>query len=159
MGMDVYGKKPAAETGEYFRASVWSWHPVWDYCETIAPHITAKVENAHSNDGDGLNAADSRRLAGILRAEIDSGRTAAYLAMQKSVANAMPDEPCELCNGTGTRTRPIPGDPTWQPEPGKCNGCSNTGKIRPWATHYGTDLDHLTEFASFLADCGGFRIC
>lgn len=28
MGMDVYGRKPSSPAGEYFRASVWAWHPI-----------------------------------------------------------------------------------------------------------------------------------
>ena len=28
MGMDVSGRKPSSEAGEYFRATVWSWHPI-----------------------------------------------------------------------------------------------------------------------------------
>ena len=37
MGMDVYGRAPTSESGEYFRANVWSWHPIWNYCEVLAP--------------------------------------------------------------------------------------------------------------------------
>jgi hypothetical protein len=28
MGMDVYGRKPTAEAGKYFRATIWSWPPI-----------------------------------------------------------------------------------------------------------------------------------
>lgn len=28
MGMDVYGRQPTAKAGKYFRANVWSWHPI-----------------------------------------------------------------------------------------------------------------------------------
>ncbi len=27
MGMDVFGRNPSAEAGEYFRATAWSWAP------------------------------------------------------------------------------------------------------------------------------------
>jgi hypothetical protein len=28
MGMDVVGRNPRTEAGEYFRANVWSWGPI-----------------------------------------------------------------------------------------------------------------------------------
>src|SRR5947209_5860046 len=28
MGMDVFGRKPTSEAGEYFRANVWGWGPI-----------------------------------------------------------------------------------------------------------------------------------
>ena len=31
MGMDVYGKEPKNETGEYFRSNVWWWRRLWDF--------------------------------------------------------------------------------------------------------------------------------
>ena len=40
MGMDVYGRKPKNETGEYFRRNVWGWHPLWEYCCEANPEIT-----------------------------------------------------------------------------------------------------------------------
>jgi hypothetical protein len=39
MGMDVFGKAPTRKVGEYFRSNVWYWHPLWHYCEEIAPDI------------------------------------------------------------------------------------------------------------------------
>ena len=54
MGMDVYGREPENEKGEYFRNNVWWWHPLWMYVEETFPEIAKLVPNAHSNDGDGL---------------------------------------------------------------------------------------------------------
>ena len=28
MGMDVYGRNPSSPVGEYFRATIWAWHPL-----------------------------------------------------------------------------------------------------------------------------------
>lgn len=40
--------------------------------------LTDRCAYWHSNDGAGLDAEDSVRLADILQAEIDAGRTATY---------------------------------------------------------------------------------
>jgi len=52
MGMDVYGIAPIAEVGKYFRNNIWWWHPLWNYVQEVAPHLTEGV-NGHFNDGDG----------------------------------------------------------------------------------------------------------
>ena len=37
MGMDVYGRRPKSERGEYFRNNIWWWHPLADF---ILNHYT-----------------------------------------------------------------------------------------------------------------------
>jgi hypothetical protein len=154
MGMDVYGKNPASKKGEYFRASVWSWHPLWDYCSHLAPEITEKVKYGHSNDGDGLDEENSIRLGAVLSRAVESGRVEKDATALKMLQDMAPDEPCRICAGTGYRL-PVPacgaGD---QP----CNGCRATGKVRPATTHYTLHADLVAEFAEFLKDCGGFEI-
>jgi hypothetical protein len=88
MGMDVYGKQPSSEIGEYFRNNVWWWRPLADYCLEVAPvALTSKCQHWHTNDGAGLNGQDARALAAILRAEVASGRTASYaMAREARVA-------------------------------------------------------------------------
>ena len=48
MGMDMYGRKPTGERGEYFRNNVWWWHPLADYCIMIAPDICAPCKYWHT---------------------------------------------------------------------------------------------------------------
>ena len=74
MGMDVYGINPKTDDGDYFRANVWYWRPLWqcvayfcndilsqediergtyndgyEYDETTALEISDKLENALKN--------------------------------------------------------------------------------------------------------------
>ena len=74
MGMDVYGTNPKTENGDYFRANVWYWRPLWkcvhhfcedilseeqilrgtyndgyEYDETTALEISDRLENALKN--------------------------------------------------------------------------------------------------------------
>ena len=72
--MDVCGKAPTSETGEYFRNNVWWWCPLWDYCAEVAPDLTEGI-SGHYNDGDGLDAVGAHKLAAMLTAEIETGRT------------------------------------------------------------------------------------
>lgn len=168
MGMDVVGKAPRSARGRYFRQSVWGWRPLWRYCEVVAPDLTAKVQHAQTNDGDGLNAADSQKLSDMLTAEIDSGRAAAYIAEQKSALEAMPDEPCRYCQATGVR-RDVVGIENKMDlrvtvladgakRIGWCNGCRGLGSVRPFETYYETSVEEITGWRDFLLDCGGFEI-
>lgn len=171
MGMDVYGKSPTSEIGRYFRNSVWWWRPLADYCIKVAPDICAGCTSWHSNDGDGLSAYATLALANTLQHELDGGRCSAYAYEHNSRNDALPDEQCKFCEGTGIRRDPIavvahqherliddPGHPR-HGERGWCNGCDGTGTVRPWSSHYPFSVENVAAFVAFLYDCGGFEIC
>lgn len=161
MGMDVIGKcavpKPVGEdgkpVGEYFRNNVWWWRPLATYCVEVAPKITDGCAYWQSNDGDGLNAEDSVRLADALQAEVDSGRTAAYACDYKARLEALPLEQCSICDGTGWRTDGVLG-----PGKKKCNGCKGTGETKNSETWYPFTVENVIEWIAFLRFCGGFEI-
>lgn len=157
MGMDVSGKAPSSEDGKYFRASVWSWRPIWTYCEAIAPALTAKVRLAHYNDGDGLNAEDSAKLGRKVLASCEDGSAAKYIAEMNTRLDALPKERCEFCDGTGTRSDAV-GVINGFAARNWCNGCDGKGHRDCWDAAYRFDLEHLTEFGKFLSTCGGFEI-
>jgi hypothetical protein len=157
-GNDVFGKAPISKAGEYFRNNAFWWRPLADYACKIAPRITATCKHWQSNDGDGLGAAAARELADALQAEIDSGRCERYARIYASAQALMPDEPCWLCEGTGTR-RPAPLGGAGDCATGvKCNACDGEGHIRPNATMYPFGLENVREFVVFLRACGGFEI-
>lgn len=154
MGMDVNGKAATSETGEYFRNNAWWWRPLARYCCAVAPEIAAKCQYWQSNDGDGLSAADSIALAAALQTEIDAGRTATTEKEYTAGLEAMPDENCKICGGTGKRAEP----PACGPGTLPCNGCDHTGKVRPSQCNYPFSAENVQEFVNFLRDCGGFEI-
>ncbi len=172
MGMDVFGKNAASKTGEYFRNNVWWWRPLAAYACKVAPDVTAKCKYWQSNDGDGLNAQDSRKLADLLQEEIDSGRCDAHGLQYTLELEQMPDESCSLCSGTGIRcdgvgienkfvTKVVPLDAGHRRAGlvGWCNGCNGKGSRRPDDTHYPFSTENVQEFVNFLRECGGFEIC
>ena len=172
MGMDVYGKNPANETGQYFRRNVWGWHPLWGYVEDTYPEIAELVEHAHSNDGDGLGARNSKKLAKLLMSDYTTGKASEYVEERNKALSELPFEECVICKGTGIRTDELGVQSGW-PErelapdiaiivgrtKGSCNACSGVGKQENWATNYFLEPDDVKEFAEFLENCGGFEIC
>ena len=172
MGMDVYGKNPTSKVGEYYRQSIWGWHPLWRYVELYHEQYADKVEHAHSNDGDGLGAEDSSQLSLCLRQDLITGMAKKRLAEWEQEKAELPDDPCYICDSTGIRTdkigkehgmdkKELSADQSelYKRRIGWCNGCDGKGSKRPFSTMYGIELDDIREFADFLADCGGFEIC
>lgn len=155
MGMDVYGKAPVSERGQYFRNNVWWWRPLWNYCETLAPDLIPADNLGHFNDGWGLDKRGARKLASRLAEALVSGETQRYAERYQAEIAALPLEPCDICGATGHRAEP----PQVGPGPRLCNGCNGSGKVRNFATHYPFTVENVREFEAFLRDCGGFGIC
>jgi hypothetical protein len=153
--MDVSGKAPTAEVGNHFRNNIWSWHPLWEYVCEVATHLTEGIDG-HYNDGDGLADVAAIQLAALLSEEIANGRTANYAAKRDCYLASLPDEPCELCNTTGTRHDGLSIGLETADFP--CNGCGGKGAVRPWCTDYGFSVDNVAEFRDFAAASGGFEI-
>lgn len=151
MGMDVFGKDARSKTGEYFRRNVWGWRPLADMVTELFPAETAGCQYWHSNDGDGLDAAESETLAAAIEAAIADGRIAAYIKERDERIAALPMQQCQTCGGKGTRL--------WADGEKPCNSCHGEKKVKAWDTWYHLDLDDAKEFAAFLKDCGGFKIC
>ena len=49
-------------------------------------------------------------------------------------------EACDLCDGTGTRNKPIPHIKDWKPVEGQCNGCNGEGTRTKWPTSWAADV-------------------
>lgn len=171
MGMDVYGKNPTSEKGDYFRNNVWWWRPLWMYCVEVLPELCGDVDG-DTNGGDGLDAEGALELANALRDELESGRTAEWEYNYNTWRASLPRETCTLCEGSGIRTDKVGiehgmHDKELSPEVailvgrshGWCNGCQGVGTTESWSAGYPFSVDNVREFTEFLTDCGGFSIC
>jgi hypothetical protein len=170
--MDVYGKAPKNETGEYFRRNVWGWRPLWQYVETLHPEVARLVNYPQSNDGDGLDEEGSITLSELLTEDLANGVTDKYIRSRNHYLAQLDQDDCKQCNGVGIRTDEVgvaQGMPDRELAPevailterthGWCNGCNGEGKVDSFETYYGLERNDIKEFAAFLMDCGGFEIC
>ena len=160
MGMDVYGKAPKSEKGEYFRNNVWWWRPLWDYCEQVFP--ACNLVDGHSNSGDGFDEENAIALARTLKTELEAGRTAQWEKNYLDTIANLPDEPCDFCSGMGI-VQVKEGWPDYVEGEVKfrdpCNACDGKKTKRPWQSNYPFSVENVQEFAEFLTDSGGFEIC
>lgn len=149
MGMDVY-----ANIGDaYFRRSVWGWHPLATLLTELEPDITRECRHWHSNDGDGLDEAASTELAAALRQHLATGEVDRYEASRDARIAALPEQNCEICDGTGERT--VKSGRQIQ----TCNRCEGIGRTPAFESLYRLTEQDVREFAEFLETCGGFQIC
>lgn len=88
MGMDVYGRKPTAPEGEYFRRNVWGWRPLADMVTTLFPELTDKCRYWQSNDGDGLDARGSQRLADAIDKALADGTIHSWVTIRDAEIKA-----------------------------------------------------------------------
>jgi hypothetical protein len=73
MGMDIHGLNPTSQEGQYFGANIASWRPLAAFCLTVAPEECKPCGSWITNDGNGLNADQSSRLAQRLEAALVDG--------------------------------------------------------------------------------------
>ena len=151
MGMDVYGVAPTSEVGEYFRNNVWSWRPLWDFVGEACDLTLEMKRSGHFNDGLQIDELTARRIAKTLFSLLQDGTVATYQRKRDALLEALPDEVCRHCNGTGVR------DDSYVQ--GECNGCNGTGKVRPFETWYSFSAENVADFARFCYVSGGFEIC
>ena len=151
MGMDVYGIEPYTEAGQYFRANVWMWRPLWDYVCDVCSIDNETRERGHYNDGHVIDEDAATLIGMMLRSLLKSGVVQKYADHREKRLAALPDEQCEHCEGTGQRN-----DEFVQ---GTCNGCDGKGTVRPFETNYPFDIKWIEEFAEFAKQSGGFEIC
>lgn len=143
MGFDVYGKKPTAPEGRYFRRNIWCWPPLVALCRDLAPDESRRCKHWDTTDGDGLNAKDALRLASRLSAVLEDGTVAKYLRRdhKEQIAEVRAKyEPLiralDAVQGV-TVVGPGPAD-----------------DIAAYLTE-----DDVRKFVAFLNACGGFSIC
>lgn len=179
MGMDILGRNPTAEVGCFYRVVEPYWHPVWEYCEHLAPDIIDEENLGHSNDGWGLDDADAMVLAERIEDSFNNDYLSEYLRGLAEHVAALPDEVCSWCEGTGTAhcsaQKPTvlvvlegtDGEPveivlrdTGYPEnlESHCRGCNGSGKVAHWRKDEEFSIRVLADFGVFLRHCGGFRI-
>jgi hypothetical protein len=140
MGYDIFGKKPTAPEGEYFRRNIWYWPPLVAMCRRLAPRESKGCKGWEVNEGHGLNAADALRLANRLAELLDDGTIAHYIDdTGEPPVTELQASALKLVKALAKRAG---------------GGEIDTpGLAAPAVTE-----EDVREFIAFLKTCGGFRI-
>lgn len=158
MGVDISGRKPTTEQGQYFRSNWWNWRPILVCCKIMNDKLNLKYDMEYwgSNDGEGLRTQKQcNKLADALEG------IAAALSSEESK--------CTVNNRFGVNLG------CWNTEDGKFVDDDNTSQLnqqfttaflppsvefngKTYRPSYQTDIEHLQNFITFLRSCGGFKI-
>ena len=158
MGVDISGKNPINETGDYFGANWWGWRPINHLCQMAIYDSKLEYNTDYwgSNDGKGLETAEecnnlANALEELLGNEIDAKQD---------------DERVYLCLGSWCEAgtgRMISSEVDFS-----LNQQYEYGSIHytPIVTESGmlvesshsTSVGRIKEFIEFLRNCGGFEI-
>jgi hypothetical protein len=133
MGMDVFGRNPSAERGQYFRANIWSWSPIYELtvslCKDLLDHETI-CDMAFNN---GAGPEDGQVCLAM------AGRVDEWLE-----AHHEDEVSVGIANEEGGPRSQLMGDAM----------AAALGLV----PEYSTDRAHLQGWVAFLRDCGGFEV-
>ena len=160
MGVDISGRKPKAEEGDYFHSNWWGWRPINVICQMAAYESKLKIDFSYwgSNDGKGLRTQKQcDKLADAMELFISDGLNE-HLTDDDSRIYIVLGGWCEA--GTG---KFIPSEVEH-----KLNQQFEYGSLlyssivtedgqRVESSH-STSLGRIKEFITFLRNCGGFQI-
>jgi len=160
MGVDISGRKPKSETGDYFCSNWWGWRPILALSEAAMLSGKLDYDTSYwgSNDGKGLRTQKQcDKLADAIELLISNSYNE-YLTEDDDRIYICMGSWCEA--GTGQF---VPSEFTQS-----LNEQYEYGDILygPVVAEYGTmvessysySLGRLKEWIVFLRNCGGFKI-
>lgn len=136
MGMDLYGRRPTATQGKYFRASIRQWPLLVKIVTTLCPKETSPCKHWNTNDGDGLSGPQALALAEALEGKLQAGEVA--------------DAVCDADMANRVKLPVVAEIEAWARSQG-------VELSRPYERV--VDEGFITDFAEFVRASGGFSIC
>jgi hypothetical protein len=160
MGVDISGRKPKTEAGDYFSSNWWGWRPILAISE--AAMLNSKLDydtsNWGSNDGKGLRTQKQcDKLADAIELLI-SNNLNEYLTEDDDRIYIVMGSWCEAGTGKfiGSEREHVLnqqfeyGDILYAPV------VAEDGTMVE--SSHGTSLGRLKQWITFLRNCGGFKI-
>jgi len=160
MGVDISGRKPKTEAGDYFCSNWWGWRPIVAISEAamISSKLDYDTSYWGSNDGKGLRTQKQcDKLADAIELLISNNYNE-YLAEDDDRIYIVMGSWCEAGTGRfiGSEREHVLnqqfeyGDILYAPI------VAEDGTMVE--SSYSTSLGRLKEWITFLRNCGGFKI-
>ena len=162
MGVDISGRKPTTNEGDYFRSNWWGWRPINYICQLAAEQSKLKIDFSYwgSNDGKGLRTQKQcDKLADAIELLLsNSPNYNEYMVDESDRIQIVLGSWCEA--GTG---RFIGAEKEMelneQYEYGTILFSSVVTKDGMLVeSSHSASLSHIKNFITFLRGCGGFQI-
>ena len=152
--------------GEYFRANVWWWRPVWNFVCSSCDHFLSDedMDAGCSNSGDRISKTKAKRIASRLRSLDKQG-----------IIQTWEDEMMIHYNKAKDKNKKVDKELEVFQEKMKSKYHNNIVPSeysekdkkkwdeiyykRDWSSSYPPSRDLIMEFAAFCEESGGFEIC
>ena len=152
--------------GEYFRANVWFWRPIWNFvCASCDDFLSDDDINAGlSNSGDEICKTKANRIASRLRRLDKQGIIQTWedeMMVPFNEAKAFNKKVDAELDVFQDKMRSKYGDniaPAGYDDNDKATWDSIYSK-RSWASSYPPSRDEIVKFGVFCGESGGFSIC
>ena len=160
MGVDISGRNPKTEEGDYFGANWWGWRPILALSEAAMLSGKLNYDTSYwgSNDGKGLRTQKQcDKLADAIELLISNNYNE-YLTEDDDRIYIVMGMWCEA--GTGRFIAPeVQASLNEQYEYGDIlYGPVVASDGTMVESSYGTSLGRLKQWITFLRSCGGFEI-
>jgi hypothetical protein len=160
MGVDISGRKPKTEAGDYFSSNWWGWRPILALSESAMLSSKLDYDTSYwgSNDGKGLRTQKQcDKLADAIELLISNSYNE-YLTEDDDRIYICMGSWCEA--GTGQF---VPSEFTQSLNEQYEYGDILYGSVvaengTMVESSYSTSLGRLKEWITFLRNCGGFKI-
>ena len=160
MGVDISGRKPKTEQGDYFASNWWGWRPIHAISEAAMINSKLDYDTSYwgSNDGKGLRTQKQcDKLADAIDLLISNNYNE-YLTEDDDRIYIVMGSWCEA--GTG---KFVPSDFTASLNEEYEYGDILYGPIvaengTMVESAYSTSLGRIKQWITFLRSCGGFKI-
>ena len=167
---EAQDKFRAENPGDYFRANVWGWRPIWEFVCEVCPDILTEEDykRGHYNDNHLIEEDRAKDIAKRLREKMDVARERQKKyeaeAPNKEKFNKMLQEAAtfifEKISKPKSELIRCPGDmQTHDPENYKrWETLTHYDNIKFDEMSYPINAEYIEEFANFAEQSGGFRI-
>jgi hypothetical protein len=137
--MDVVGLAPTNGRGEYFRASIWSWFPIWDRLAALCGDFLDERLLRAMTFNDGAGPGDQATCDRIAE------------RLERWLAEDASDRFSRLRDDSSLRV-------TLQGKFVSDEDRANDPQLET-KSPYSVARAHVQEFVQFLRNCGGFSVC
>ena len=170
MGFDLHGINVKGERGDYFRANVWGWRPIWSFVCEVCPDILTEEDfkRGQYNDNHLIEEDRAKDIAKRLREKMDLAkeRQKKYEseAPNKDKFNTMLENAAtfifEKISKPKTPLITCPGDmQIHDPENyERWEKLTHYNNLKFDEMSYPINAEYIEEFANFAEQSGGFRI-
>jgi len=149
-----------AVPGFGYQNPIWLWRPLWEYLCLKCDDILSKkdIQAGRDNSEYSINKTTAKKISSRLNKLHKEGDIKEHEEIYTLYLESLPDEECQICEGTGIRNDELGKQQRAKDPSYTCNGCKGKGSKDNFFKLYPFHVDNVLAFGEFCAQSGGFQI-